>query len=61
MESKGCSFEDCIGNMNVSFENHRNVIPWQYYEDFGLCIAQMQEILEDKQASIANMKPMGSS
>ena len=45
MESKGCSFEDCIGNMNVSFENHRNVIPWQYYEDFGLyTMAQMQEI-----------------
>ena len=36
MESKGCSFEDCIGNMNVPFENPRNVIPWQYYDDFGL-------------------------
>ena len=36
MESKGCSFEDCIGNMNVPFENPRSVIPWQYYDDFGL-------------------------
>ena len=36
MESRGCSFEDCNGNMNVPVENPRIVIPWQYYDDFGL-------------------------
>ena len=36
MEKRGCSFEDCIGNMNVPVENPRHVIPWQYYDDFGL-------------------------
>ena len=36
MESRGCSFEYCNGNMNVPVENPRIVIPWQYYDDFGL-------------------------
>ena len=36
MESRGCSFEDCNGNMNVPVENPRHVIPWQYYDDLGL-------------------------
>jgi hypothetical protein len=36
MEKRGCSFEDCLCDMTVPVENFRHVIPWQYYDDFGL-------------------------
>ena len=36
MEHRGCSFEDCRGDIEVPHKNPRHVIPWQYYDDFGL-------------------------
>ena len=36
MENRGCSFEDCLCDMAVPHKNPRNVIPWQYYDEFGI-------------------------
>tara|TARA_B100001093_G_scaffold507949_1_gene569284 strand:- start:2069 stop:2824 length:756 start_codon:yes stop_codon:yes gene_type:complete len=55
MEKRGCSFEDCLCDIEVPLQNSRNVIPWQYYEDFGLyTMSQMKEIWKLNEPSNEN-------
>ena len=36
METKGCEFSECLCDTKVPAENHRHVIPNQFYDRFGL-------------------------
>jgi hypothetical protein len=36
MEDRKCSFQECLCNSHVHHENSRHIIPYQYYDRFGL-------------------------